>query len=397
MKVRRYVAASMREALDVVRREQGSDALILSDRAVDGGIELMVATGEIDAAVLERLTPRSRTRAAPDVVDAPREPAAVAPAPADTRGEALWTHPRLVEEMQRELGAIRALITQQMSTFAWHDARGRSLHARLLAGLDRLGLAPHLAQPLVAALGDDAAAVPDFDMAWQQVLAHLRAGLHASPDPLRDGGVAAFCGATGVGKTTLISKIAARHALAHGVDAVAIVSADEQRLGAHHQIQTFGRLLGIRVEVARDRATLGACLRALAGTPLVLIDLPGHAPRDAQLGVTLDDLHAVDDQVALYYVAAATTDYHALRRALLALADAPLAGLCLSKLDEAAGFGAALSTLYETGLPLAYVSEGQQVPDDHLDLPLDGFIARADQLSVPQHVSAVPGARALSA
>lgn len=369
MKVRRYVAASMREALETVRREQGRDALILSDRHVDGGVELLVATGEIDQATLERLTPRARAAANSSPPAGNATPAAAS---------ALWTHPETVTQMQRELGAIRELITQQMAGFAWQDRRGRpSLHARLLHDLDRLGLAPHLGRQLISRIDEH----ETYAEAWQRLLAGLCDGLKAACDPLRDGGSAAFCGATGVGKTTLISKLAARYALRHGVDSVALISADEQRLGAHHQLQTFGRLLGIQVEIARDRAALAARLAELGDKSLVLIDLPGHAPRDAQFGVLSEDLRDIGSPIDVFFVAAATTEYFALKRTMNALAGVPLAGCCLSKLDEAAGFGAVLSMLFESGLPLAYISEGQQVPDDNLELTLPEFIARAETLS----------------
>jgi len=384
MKVRRYFANSMREALEAVRRDQGSEALILSNRTVDGGIELIVAAGEIDQSMVERLTPKPRASATDGLSRGNPEPAA----------SALWTHPDTVTQMQRELGAIKGLIEQQLSSFVWHDYSGRSsLQARLLQDLAKLGVVPHLARQLVGRAGG----AEDHDEAWQCVMAALSARLTFAADPLQHGGTAAFCGATGVGKTTLISKLAARHALRHGVDSVAVISTDEQRLGAHHQLLTFGRLLGIRVEIARDRAALGTRLTELAGTPLVLIDLPGWAPRDARFGVSAEDLNATGQTIDLYLVAAATTEYLALNRTLQALADVRLAGCCISKLDEAAGLGTALSMLVESGLPLAYVSEGQQVPDDNLELTLPQFIQRAERLGAQIQMPVPAGAQALSA
>jgi flagellar biosynthesis protein FlhF len=180
----------------------------------------------------------------------------------------------------------------------------------------------------------------------------------------------------------LVSKLAARYALAHGIDSVAVISADEQRLGAHHQLRTFGRLLGIQVETARDQASLEARLRTLENKSLVLIDLPGYAPADGQFGQRALDLCDLGEAVQLYLVATATTEYLALKRIVKAFAEVPLAGCCLSKLDEAAAVGAALSMLYESRLPLTYISEGQQVPDDNLRITRHQLIQRAETLSV---------------
>jgi flagellar biosynthesis protein FlhF len=339
--------------------------LILSNRNVEGGIEIMTATGQVDAAEIESMTRRATKPAvAPDSAAAAQD---------------LWTHPDTVVQMQRELGAIKGLIEQQLSSFAWQDFRGRHpLQARLMDALTRMGFAAHLGQQVVSAIDD----TTDYNTAWQQVLGVLHDGIHSTEDPLRHGGVAAFCGATGVGKTTLVSKLAARYALAEGTDKVAVISADEQRLGAHHQLRTFGRLLGIQVETARDQASLQACLRTLQNKPLVLIDLPGYAPADGQFAQHGLDLCALGEAVQLYLVTTATTEYLALKRIVKAFAKVPLAGCCLSKLDEAAAFGAALSMLYESRLPLTYISEGQQVPDDNLRMTRHQLIQRAEFLSV---------------
>ncbi len=375
MKVRRYFASSMREALEAVRRDQGSDALILSNRNVEGGIELMIAIGEGGQTVSTDMPPlRTGEDSAEKVFQSGRQNT--------TAGStALWTHPDTVTQMQRELGAIKGLIEQQLSSFAWHDFRGRHpLHARLMDDLTAIGFAPHLGRKLVETIDN----VREYDAAWQQLLTALQLRLRAIDDPLCHGGRAAFCGATGVGKTTLVSKLAARYALRHGTESVALISADEQRLGAHHQLKTFGRLLGIQVEAARDQATLRTCLDSLQDKSLVLIDLPGYAPQDAQFSQIALDSSQLGTPVDLYLVAAATTEYLALNRVVKALSGLPIAGCCLTKLDEAAAVGAALSMLYESRLPLAYISQGQQVPDDALQISLQGLIQRAETLSA-QH------------
>lgn len=381
MKVRRIVAPTMREALDAVRREQGADALILADRAVEGGIELTIAAGDTDAAALAawRAPPR-------DAGAGGRSAAEVG---------ALWTHPDTVVQMQRELGALKTLIEQQLSGFAWSEYRARHpLQARLLRDLELLGVEGDLARDLVR----DLDATSDYDTAREQVLQALASLIGVVPDPLRHGGIAAFCGTTGVGKTTLVSKLAARHALNHGTDRVVLISADEQRLGAHHQLRTFGQLLGIQVELARDPAALFARVlesrealeQARGEKPLVLIDLPGHVPNDPLFAQLARSLRAAERPVPLYLVAAATTEARALQRVTAAFAGVSLAGCCLTRLDEAAALGPVLGLLCDTRLPLVYVSEGPQVPDDNLQMDGAQFVRRAVALC-DQH-GAVPAA-----
>ena len=365
MKVKRYYAASMRSALEQVRQEQGPDVVILSNRKVEGGVELLTAIGEPDAELLEKFTPRvARDRAAPLSVSgtvatpATETPPAAPPPPAD----ALWTRQETVLQMQREIGAIKSLLEQQLSGFAWHDfGQASPLKARLLRVLTQLGISPRLGRTLVAEVDDRR----EFTAAWRQVLASLQGRLPCLDDPVqRHGGVVALCGSTGVGKTTLVSKLAGRYALTHGSARVALISTDDQRLGAHQQLRTFGRLVGITVLSVQGIDELPETLAELQDRDLVLLDLPGFAPADPAFRRTLTTLARLPDGVQTYLTLSASTDFHALERVVAAVDGLPLAGCCLTKLDEAATLGPALSAVAAARLPVAYVTAGQQVPDD---------------------------------
>ncbi|MGH8595588.1 MAG: flagellar biosynthesis protein FlhF [Gammaproteobacteria bacterium] len=364
MNVRRYFAANMRAALDQVRHAQGSDVLILSDRKVDGGIELITATGEIEQSVLERLKATAttpQTENALPVRDAEPDPAE------------LWTRPDTVGLMHRELGALKSLLETQLASFAWHDFQHRHpLRARLMRALARLGVAPQMGRTLVA----EVSATTDFAKAWSEVLHAMHRRLNCLDDPLARDGIFALCGATGVGKTSLVAKLAARFALQHGAEHVVVISADEQRLGAHQQIRTFGRLVGIQIEAARTADELGALLGGLNDKRLILIDLPGHVPEHPQLERQIADLQAVPHPIKFLLAAAATTDYYAQMRIARALSALPLFACCVTKLDETAALGPALSLLLESGLPLAYITAGQQVPDDLESISSPDFLRR---------------------
>lgn len=369
MKVRRYFAANMRSALELVRQEQGPDVLILSNRKVDGGVELLTAVGEADAELIEKFTPkaaRERREESRAALAAP-PPAAVVTAPAAAVPAALpegalWTRQETIEQMQRELGALKSLLEHQLSGLAWHDYSQRSpLAARLLRGLTEYGIAPRLARAIVADVGG----TPDYDEAWRQAIAALRQRIACLPDPvLRHGGHFALCGPTGVGKTTLASKLAGRYALARGSHTVALVSTDEQRLGAHHQLKTFGRLVGITVRSARSFEELPEVLAELHDRELVLIDMPGFAPADPGFRQSLTTLYGLPSRVETYLVMSASTDHQSLARIVGAADGLALAGCCITKIDEAATLGPALSAVAESRLPVAYLSAGQQVPDD---------------------------------
>ncbi len=363
MKVKRYFAANMRSALEQVRQEQGPEVVILSNRKVDGGVELLTAVGEPDAELLEKFTPRgTRQRLADLATTHAPVPAEEIPPGARPADEALWTRQETVEQMQREIGAIKSLLEQQLSGLAWQDVGQRNpLQARLLRVLTQLGISPRLGRELIGCIDERR----DFSVAWRQVLAAMQAQLPCLDDPiLRNGGHVALCGTTGVGKTTLASKLAGQYALAHGTDKVALISTDDHRLGAHQQLRTFGRLVGITVLSVAGVDDLRDALAQLGPRELVIIDLPGFAPADPAFRHTLNALARLPARVQTYLTLSACADFHAMQRVVEAIEGLPLEGCCLTKLDEAATLGPALSAAIAAQLPVAYVTAGQQVPDD---------------------------------
>lgn len=398
MKVKRYFAANMRSALDMVKQAQGPDVLILSNRKVDGGVELITADELTDqeAARLTQQTSRKRSDAAAPTADgAAITAAAAAPRPSllppgRDSGEYLWTDAGTMQQMREELHNLKDLLENQLSSFAWSDFGSRHpLRARLLRVLAQVGIAPGLARQVVAEVPDDL----DYRAGWHRALAVLVLRLASLNDPiLRHGGRVALLGPTGVGKSTVASKLAARFALAYGADQVAIVSMDDRRLGAHQQMKAFGRLIGVAVSTARDMAELAPQLDDFAGRRLVVIDTPGNAPDDQRYHDLASALDGLGAGIKSYDVLSATTDYLAVTKLLKVTADLPLAGCILTKLDEAATLGPALSAIIEAELPLAYTTSGQRVPDDLDVVDSRRLVERAVELA---KVAPMPRDRAI--
>ncbi|MBI5461878.1 MAG: flagellar biosynthesis protein FlhF, partial [Gammaproteobacteria bacterium] len=316
MKIKRYFAADMRQAIRMVRDEQGPDAVILSNRKVDGGIEIIAAIDYDEALVNQALGQASTATAtsaaaasnkmpepsraavaelrksdAPISTQAPTQAPIQAPIQSasnstdtrpDTRKSSIyWAQDPAMVEMRREIHELRGLLENQLAHLAWGDMQRRQpIKTELLRRLTDLGLTPALCNLLTEQVGP----VEDDEQAWRRALGLLAHHVAVTDDDiLNSGGIVALVGSTGVGKTTTVAKLAARFALRHGQRSVALITTDCYRIGAHEQLFTYGRILGVPVQVASSHEELRNALSSLSDKRLVLIDTAGMSQRDLRL------------------------------------------------------------------------------------------------------------------
>lgn len=192
---------------------------------------------------------------------------------------------------------------------------------------------------------------------------------------LERGGIHALVGPTGVGKTTTVAKLAARFALRHGSDAVGLVTLDTYRIGAHDQLRTFGRLLGIPVSVAHDAAGLATFMSENVNRKLILIDTVGVGQRDERLPVLIDSTASAAIRKLLVLNAAAQPE--ALEDVVKAYRVGPRGGIVVSKIDEAVKLGGVVDCLVRHRLPLIGLADGQRVPEDWRDPDASVLIRKA--------------------
>jgi len=236
------------------------------------------------------------------------------------------------------------------------------VRAASLKDLIRMGLAPDLAQDLASRApireGDSAAT-------WRGALGNLALRMRfAESDPLADGGIIALVGPTGVGKTTTIAKLAARYALKNGLEKLALISADDYRIGAQEQLFIYGRQLNVPVYVARNAEELHQRIERLSHADLVMVDTAGVGQRDVRLVRALESLQMKGRPVSSYLVLAANAQTESLEETVAAFTQMPLAGSIVTKLDEAASLGGLLSVLARHKLPVAFAADGQEVPEN---------------------------------
>ncbi len=427
MKLKRYFAKEARHAIRMVRDELGPDAVILSNQRKDGGVEIVVAVdfeleegldrlpaeqpavaqqgrqdltydacGRVEEAKgapegfeqllgsadrkMNRNSGKHRQSAAkrnvkPVALISDREQKP--PAPGDD--------PALAD-MRAELRQLRGMLENQLSGLAWGElGRGSPGRIELLRRMTAMGLEAAHSRSLLEQLDDCA----DPDQAWHRALALLTAQIRVTDDDIiSQGGVVALVGATGVGKTTTVAKLAARFALRHGYQEVALITTDSYRIAAHEQLRTYGRILGIPLQAVNSAQELQDALEGFRDKRLVLIDTAGMGQRDLRLAEQFNTILTGAPRIKSYVLLAANVQSEGLDEVVNTFRDLKPDGCILTKLDECVSLGGVLSVVARQQLPVAYMSDGQRVPEDIHPARADGLVERAAGL-VPEREESV--------
>jgi flagellar biosynthesis protein FlhF len=374
MKIKRYMAESMRAALAQVRAEQGEEAVILSSRRVAEGIEVIAACDYDEALFIGATQKRAPT---PPVAPAPppsslmlEEPSpkmlpVVSPAPAAQRQAPAVTPPEVdmsYQLMRREVKELRDMLRGELSQMTWNDKRLREpLQARVLEQLTAMDIGPDVARSLAEKVPRGAKLKNPDNLPLALLVKSLRVVDKLSTV---NAGVIALVGPTGAGKTTTIAKLAARWSMQHGSRDLALISTDGYRIGAREQLSTYARILGAQMYTANTGKELAQVLDRLKSKKLVLIDTAGMGARDARLTQQLSALQLGAARARVFLTLPAQGDAHALDEIVAAFARISPSACIFTKVDEAASLGAVISTALRHRLRIAYLCNGQRVPED---------------------------------
>lgn len=406
MKVKSYIAPNSREAMAQVKKDLGSDAVILSNRAVTGGVEILaLAQGDVAGLVsptemqrpafpaqpafesrrvaprraepkpmvsasLKEFAQRLDQAAAAPAQPSPAAPAAApvakaaAPAPAPAPTRVASADARLFAEIK----AMRGDLERQLAGLAWNEgARRRPLRAKLMREMLAAGFSAPLGRKVSAGLPDDYS--EGEARKWlRAVLARNIRCDSESDNIVSRGGVHALVGPTGVGKTTTVAKLAARCVVRYGAHKLALVSTDSYRIGAQDQLGIYAKILGVQVHAAQDAAGLERVLASLGDRHLVLIDTVGMGQRDTRVAEQLAMVGGKKvNRILLLNAAAQLETLEDVVRVYKGNSD--LAGAIITKLDESRRPGSALDAVMRHKLKLAFVADGQRVPED-IHLPM---------------------------
>lgn len=296
--------------------------------------------------------------------------------------EALKAAQEANASMLGELRAMRAMMKERFETIAFVEKLGRTpaqaaLAQKLLDG----GFSAVLIRKMLDAMPADVVDGTHDEVQWATQVLQRNLNTAERERAIEDqGGVFALIGSTGVGKTTSTAKLAATFAAKHGASNLGLITLDAYRVGAHEQLRAYGRILGVPVHMAHDRAALEDLLELLSNKKMILIDTAGLAQRDGRTKELLDLLAHPSIKKLLVINAAAQGD--AIEDVMHAYQAHACAGVILSKLDEAVKLGPALDALIRHKLKVWGVANGQRVPEDWHRLSSQALVHRALRASL---------------
>ena len=388
MNARKFIAASSREALQLVRAELGAEAVILSNRKSAAGVEIVAMAGSelahlnetrMVAQHAEQTRSAPRQRAAANLSGRALDQAAALGAKVVAAQAEQAAPPRVetpqanhaAQQLMHELQAMHDTMQAQMAGMAWSTLQQQDpQRSGLLRELVNAGFSPALSRLLLDRMPRGA------DIDWvKRILAHNLRVATAREDVVARGGVYALVGPTGVGKTTTTAKLAARAVVRYGADKVALVTTDSYRVGAFEQLRIYAKILGVSVHAVRDAHDLQLTLSGLKHKHLVLIDTMGVGQRDSRVA----EQTRMFEQVAVkrLLLLNATSAGITLDEVVKHYGGADVIGCIPTKLDEAVQLGTVLDVVARHKLALHYIASGQRVPEDLHEVNLDYLLHRA--------------------
>ena len=420
MKAKRFTAKNMQQALRMVSDELGPDAVILSNKRLGKGVEVIAALDYQEVANEQQQQELDRQLALQQELEQAKQATGKIRQEQPVHNASAQSQPQLdrsnvattaalkealigikegtiaqsaaleavmqgEEELQQsiseratslgndestpflnkvsdELKDLKNWLVSQQGN-AWNPNRPLSWQqAQIWQRCQDLGIDPSWADKLVSALPEDD---DDIEKGWAQCLRLIAEDLPlAKNNMLQTGGCFAFVGPTGAGKSTTIGKLAAQYVINHGNEDIALITMDNYRIAAHDQLKAFARIMEIPLLVLEPNGDLSAMLDQLADKKFILIDTAGLAIQDPHFSVQLSMLKGAGNKVHTLLALPLTSQARCLQENYEHFKPAGIDGCIFTKLDECFSLGQAMSIASVTRLPIHMVTDGPHIPDD---------------------------------
>ena len=379
MKIKKFSAKDMADAMRQIRNELGPDAIILHQKknAQGGFWKTFRRPGVEVLAAIDTDLPPARSPARPKI--APREKLY-------DSGDR-----QALRELQRTVMEVRQAITrlESMSELPSQVAHFGEHLSRIYAHLLEQDVTRELAYDLVHQVFKELSpqALQNVVSVTNHVRNHLQSRVR-TVGPLRvapgETRTIFLVGPTGVGKTTTLAKMAANFTL-YEQRKVALLTTDTYRIAAIPQLRTYGEIMGLNLEVAYSPSELRELVLRHQDKDIVLVDTPGRSQHNRPMLEEMADFIREVPSRSLYLAISAASKYRDMLDVAEYFGVIPIDGIVVTKLDETITFGPILNLAADVGRPFTYFTTGQDVPSD-IEVADAGHLA--DRLLSGQAVAA---------
>lgn len=383
MDVKTYRARSLQDALELVRSDLGPTAAVLHTRQLRGGLlRRLMGMREVEVTASANVNVPSRFEEQPwgfanhggsegggDWSGHQRAPANLATASRMPTADEHDYRTQFRDDLKCQLNNLQSLVEDLCRQK--QEARGNELPESLFmlfADLIDAEVSEELARELVDRLRQGAAAgdLEDAVLLRARVARMIEEEIDVT-GPIRvtpgERRLVALVGPTGVGKTTTIAKLAGNFHL-RDRHRIGLITVDTYRIAAVEQLRTYADIIDLPMEVVSTPREMRQAVDRLSDLDLILLDTAGRSPRDDVKIQELKSMLVEADPDDVYLVLSSVNSLENMKKTTKQFADVGITSLVLTKLDEASGLGNLIPMLRGCRLPLSYVTNGQNVPDD---------------------------------
>ena len=337
MKVKTFVANSVQEGMQLIKRELGPEAMIIHSRKVR------------QKGLLGFLTPPKVEITA--AIDSNRN---------FSSDEAKV----LPKQWENELGELKAMVAQLVSKQQKQELQADGIFSSYLQKLRARGIEEKVAEAILIEAKKQYEANGTLKEEVLDLIVQKKMKEFLPTDKLPPKAkIVVFTGPTGVGKTTTLAKLAA-HLSLYQNKRVGMITIDTYRIGAVEQLRTYAEITDIPIEVVMTPKEIEQALEKLSGADIILVDTAGRSANNSLQVRELTTFINRLPQAVIFLVLSVTTKTEDLRLIVDKFRTTGYNRLIFTKLDETSSFGAIINTTYATGLPVTYITTGQNVPDD---------------------------------
>lgn len=366
MRLKTYIVNNIGEAIPMIKKDLGEDALILNSKKVKiGGFLGLFKKEKLEVIAAVETTSTQKARKSEEVKPEPQVHQKEDVKPIESiqavipsvKEEGVNNH-----ELISELKSIKQFMMQVIGEDRLPTSL-KALNTQLMKQEITAEIQSELFAKLMLVLGQNPDVTKEqvHELARNEIIRlikdHQKVSTNIEPELI------CFIGPTGVGKTTTIAKIAADYMLKENKK-VGLITSDTYRIAAVEQVRTYANILNIPIQVVESSDDLNNAMSELSFCDIILMDTAG---RNYQQKQYIDELVRIlpdHHKIQINLVLSLTSKYEDMKRIIDNFQTIEMDQLLLTKKDETSSSGAILNLIYHYSIPIRYITNGQNVPDD---------------------------------